>query len=145
MDATAPYVLPSVVFEAVIRASFDHDEQMGGRRMVLLVTCLVVAGLGGVLAVVAWERASRIATVVSALAAVASVGVAVWAALPCHRSGSAEVRVSKTGRATATDGGAAVSGARGSAAGAPERTEVNRTGDANASGGGDAVSGINWT
>lgn len=45
------------------------------------VTCLLVSGLGGVFTVTQWDRASRIATVVSALAAVAAVGVAVWAAI----------------------------------------------------------------
>jgi hypothetical protein len=117
---------------------------MRGRRVVLAVTCLLVAGLGGVFAVVAWDRTSRIATAVSALAAVAAVGIAVWAALP--RPGSrSTVRVSNTGKATATGGGAAVSGVRGSAARAPERVEVDHTGDARASGGGDAVSGVSWT
>ena len=110
----------------------------------MLVTCLVVAGLGGVFAVVAWDRAGRIATVVSALAAVAAVGIAVWAALPRPGSRSTVV-VSNTGPATATGGGAAVSGARGPAAVIPERIEVDHTGDARAAGGGNAVSGISWT
>lgn len=58
---------------------------MGGmtaKRVALVVTCVVVAGLAVVFGVVQWDRANRIAVVVSALAAVAAVGVAVWAALP---------------------------------------------------------------
>lgn len=107
-----------------------------------MVTGLMVAGLGVAFAVLARDRAGRIATVVSALAAVAAVGVAVWAALPGRRSG---VVVRDTGKATATGGGVAVSGVRGAAVDTPGHIEVDHTGDAQANGGGDAVSGVSWT
>lgn len=114
---------------------------MSVRRLVLLVTCLVVAGLAGVFAGTQWDRADRVATVASALAAVASVGVAVWAGLP--RSGS--VRVSDTGNAVAGAGGMATTGLAGPATELVSGIEVDRTGDADASGGGDATSGVRLT
>jgi hypothetical protein len=106
---------------------------------VLVVTCVVTAGLGGLFAVSQWDQASRVATVVSALAAVAMLGVGVWAALP---GSGAAVRVSDTGPATAGLGGTAVSGLTGPAAGLRGEVEVDGTGAADASGGGDATSGI---
>jgi hypothetical protein len=112
---------------------------MSARRVVLLVTCLVVAGLAGWFAVAKWEQASRVATVVSALAAVAVVGVAVWAALP--GADKPAVRVSDTGPATAGRGGTATSGLTGKVAGLSGRIEVERTGHADASGGGNATTG----
>lgn len=48
------------------------------KRMVLVVTCVVVTALGWVFAVSQWETASRIATVASALAGVAAVGIGIW-------------------------------------------------------------------
>ena len=111
------------------------------RRVVLVVTCLVVAGLAGVFAGTQWDQANRVATVASALAAVASVGVAVWAALP----GGGSVRVSNTGRAVAGPGGTATSGLTAPASGLAGGIEVDRTGDADASGGGHATSGIRLT
>ena len=89
-----------------------------------------------------WDRASRIATVVSALAAVAAVGVAVWAALP--RSG-ATVRVSNTQEAIAGRGGRANSGLAGPARGLKGPVEVEGTGRADASNGGDANTGMRLT
>jgi hypothetical protein len=112
---------------------------MSSRRVVLVATCLVVAGLTGWFAVARWEQASRVATVVSALAAVATVGVAVWAALP--GADRRTVRVSNTGPATARQGGTAISGLTGPAAGLRGRIEVDRTGHADASGSGDATTG----
>lgn len=116
---------------------------MSGRRLVLLITGLVVAGLGGVFSATQWDRANRIATVVSVLAAVAAVGIAVWAALPASKPGSV-VRVSVTGKATATRGGTAITGASGPVGSTPGLVEVKDTGDADASGG-DAASGVRWT
>lgn len=112
---------------------------MSARRVALLATCLTVAGLAGWFAVAKWEQASRVATVVSALAAVAAVGVAVWAALP--RSDERTVQVSDTGSATAGRGGTATSGLTGPVAGLSGRIEVERTGPADASGGGNATTG----
>jgi hypothetical protein len=89
-----------------------------------------------------WYRASRIATVVSALAAVAAVGVAVWAALP--RSG-ATVRVSNTGPAIAGAGGRANSGLTGRVGKLKGPVEVDRTGRADALNGGEADSGMRLT
>jgi hypothetical protein len=108
------------------------------RRVVVVVTCVVVAGLGVLFTVTQWDRASRIATVVSALAAVAAVGVALWAALP---GSGGSLRVSGTGQARAGLGGTANSGLVGPA-GMSGPVEVERTGDADASGGGAANTGI---
>ncbi|MFI9811558.1 hypothetical protein [Saccharothrix variisporea] len=100
-------------------------------KITLVVTCLVVAAATGWFAVARWEQANRVATVMSAVAAVAAVGVAVWAAL---RSvpGQADVRVSRTGDAIAR-GGSANTGFRGTAGGSA-RVRVDRTGSASAEG-----------
>ncbi|MEU8157089.1 hypothetical protein AB0B94_25800 [Micromonospora sp. NPDC048986] len=119
---------------------------MNTRRIVLALTCLAVAGLGAAFLLLRGDKASQVATVVSALVAVAALGVAVWAALPRRRSRG--LRVADTGDARAGAGGTAVSGltAPGAAAGSdPGTVEVERTGPADATGGGDATSGIRLT
>lgn len=68
---------------------------MSKRRFVLLLTALAVAALAAVFAWVGWNQAGQIATVFGGLAAVAAVGVAMWAALPVARS---------TGSPSATSG-----------------------------------------
>lgn len=65
---------------------------MTAKRVALVVTCVVVVGLAVVFGLVQWDRANRIAVVVSALAAVAAVGVAVWAALPSRSPGRGAVQ-----------------------------------------------------
>jgi hypothetical protein len=109
-------------------------------RVVLAVTCLVVAGLGAWFAVVRWDEASKVATLAAALAGVAAVGVAVWAALPARQYKSG-IRVIGTGNATAGNGGVANSGLRASVDKLPDRIEIGRTGKADAAGGGIATTG----
>lgn len=114
---------------------------MNPRRMVLLLTCLAVAGLLIWLAVAKWTEASKIATIISALAAVAAVGVAVWAALP--RSGSmGSVRASRTGNAVARGNSTATSGIVARTRWSGDQITADSTGDADASDGGDATSGV---
>ena len=110
------------------------------RRLVVLATAGVVAVLAVLLVVLRWDSANEIAVVVSALATVAAVGVAIWAALPAV-SGKG-MRVSRTGRATAGPGGRANSGVSGAAGSVPSSVVLDRTGDADASSSGDANSGI---
>lgn len=111
---------------------------MKARRLSILLTCVMVAILAVVFAVLSWDRANRLATVTAALAGVAAVGIAVWAAL--RTSAGAEVRVTRTGPATATGAGStAVSGVTGDPDGP---TSVDRTGAARAADGGDATSGV---
>ena len=114
---------------------------MSARRWAAMATAGVVAVLAVLLLVFRWDSANKIAVVVSALAAVAAVGVAIWAALPATSSGKG-IRVSRTGRATAGRGSRANSGLSGPASSLPDNVVVDRTGDADASGGGDANSGI---
>ncbi|MFF4988728.1 hypothetical protein ACFY19_16135 [Streptosporangium saharense] len=111
---------------------------MNARRVVLVVTCAVVAVFAVVFAVLQWEQANRIATAVASLAGLAAVGVTVWAALP---GSGAKARVSNTGKATA-HGGSAVTGVTGPAASVTGEITVDRTGDADASDGGEATTGI---
>jgi hypothetical protein len=114
---------------------------MNARRVALVATAGVVAALALALMVLRWSDASKVAVVLSALAAVAAVGVAVWAALPTVRPGGG-IRVSRTGRATAGPGGRAnteVIWPKGSLQG---DVQVDQTGNADASGGGDADTGI---
>lgn len=109
-------------------------------RVAVVVTCLLVAGLGVWFAVARWDDANKVAAVTSALGAVAAVGVAVWAAL---RSADPQksVTVADTGRSTADSGGKAITGVSGRADNVTGPVQVKRTGDAKASGGGDAVTG----
>ncbi|MGW4423839.1 hypothetical protein [Streptosporangium sp. NPDC004631] len=112
---------------------------MNARRVVLAVTGVVVAVFGVVFAVLQWEQANRIATSVSALAGLAAVGVAVWAAFP---GTATRIRVSNTGKAVSGRGGRAVSGVSGSASAAVGEVVAEGTGDADASDGGEATSGV---
>jgi hypothetical protein len=97
-----------------------------------------LALLGAGFTLVQWDQASRLATMVSALAAVAGIGVAVWAALPGRASA---LKAFHTGKATAVDGGVAVSGVKTSGSHSGE-LHAERTGDATAKGDGQATSGI---
>lgn len=109
-------------------------------RVTLVASCLVVAGLGMWFVVARWDQANKVATAVSALGALAAVGVAIWSALrPAQPQRS--LTVTDTGRATAEDGGRAVTGMSGRASRVDGPLRVERTGDAKASGGGDAVTG----
>lgn len=96
--------------------------------------------LAVLLVVLRWDTANKIAVVVSTLAGVAAIGVAIWAGLPAV-SGKG-IRVTRTGRATAGPGGRANSGVSGPAGSLRGDLLADRTGDADASGGGDANSGI---
>lgn len=119
-----------------------HDvdnAHMTTRRLVVVVTFVVVAVLGAVFAVSQWDHASRVATVASALATVAALGVAIWAALP---GSGRTARVVRSGSATARgQGSRANSGVTGRAAQAGQDM-ASRTGNARAIGGGTANSGV---
>ncbi len=106
--------------------------------MVVVVTALVVAALAAVLLVLRWDDASKVSVVVSALAAVAAVGVAIWAALP-HGGPRAGLRVSRTGSARAGMKGRANSGIEGPAGSLRHDVQVTRTGEAE---GGSANTGV---
>src|SRR5690606_1044689 len=103
-------------------------------RWVLACTAASVAVLAGVFAVLGWEHADKAASVVSALTGVAAVGVAIWAAAPAA-SGGGNIRVSKTGRATARGHGLANTGMIGPADALKGDVQVERTGDAEADAG----------
>lgn len=112
---------------------------MNAGRVALVATCVAVAALGVWFAVARWEDANRIATVASALGAVAAVGIAIWMALRGSGTGRS-IRVSRTGNAVAGPGGRANTGVR--AGGSADSVLVDDTGDADASGGGDANTGV---
>ena len=117
---------------------FMHHGYMEAKRVVVVVTCGVVALLAVVLLVLRWDDANKVAVVASALAAVAAVGVAIWAALP--RGGArARLRVSKTGKAKAGMNGMANSGFEESTGALQHDVEVTRTGEAE---GGSANTGV---
>lgn len=117
---------------------------MDRRQLVIAATAGVVAAFVIAFAVLRWDDASKLATALSALAAVAAVGVGIWAALGTGHTPTRGTRlqVSGTGRAVAQDGGRANSGVTGSGAALAEHVQVERTGDAEASGGGQADSGV---
>jgi hypothetical protein len=113
--------------------------RLSKRQLVLFVTVLAVAALSALFAWLGQGEAERLAILVAGVAAVAAVGVAVWAALPGGRS--AGVRVSHTGHARASKGGIATSGVSGTGRSAGP-VEVEHTGSAEADEGGKATSGI---
>jgi uncharacterized membrane protein len=114
---------------------------MTAGRWVLVGTFAVVMGLGAWL-VISREQADKVTGVVTALAAVAAVGVAVWAAVRVpQRSGA--IVVSNTGSAKAARG-RAIAGFSGKFD-SEEEIRVDHTGDTEAEDGGESVSGINRT
>jgi hypothetical protein len=113
---------------------------MNTSRVAFILTCLLVAGLGMWFAVARWDDANKIATMASALGAIAAVGVAIWAAMRSPLS-DRSLTVSDTGKATADSGGKAITGVSGKADTVEAAVGVERTGDAKAAGGGDAVTG----
>lgn len=114
------------------------DGRMTAARLAVIVTCVVVTGLAALFAFGPWDAAGRIGTVLSVLAAVAAVGVAVWAGLPHGTAGSL---ASRTGAATASGPGSlANSGVIGS-----DTSTAEATGDARADGGGSANSGVDMS
>lgn len=123
-----------------VRQVCRDDEDMNAGRVTLIISCLVVAGLGVWFVVARWDQANKVASAVSALAALAAVGVAIWAALRPAQSRRA-LTVSDTGRATAHDGGRAITGVSGKASDVDGPVRVERTGDAKVSGNGDAITG----
>jgi len=112
---------------------------MTARRWVLVGTAVAVAVLATVLAGLGWDAADKAGSAISALAGVAALGVAVWAAWPMASSGKS-IHIADTGRATTHGQGRANTGLSGPGA-APDQVRVERTGDADASGG-DANTGV---
>jgi hypothetical protein len=100
--------------------------------------------LGVIFVVVRWDHADKFATGISAIASVAAVGVAVWAALPNipERDVRRGIRVSGTPKRVSGPGGHAVTGVRAGATAGDADVVVEQTGDADASAGGDAITGI---
>jgi hypothetical protein len=117
-----------------------NDGVMDKRRVVLVVTCLAVAALAVVLMLMRWEQANKVATSLSALAGVAAVGVAIWAAFP--RPVGTTIRVTNSGKAIAGRAGGAQTGVRASADLVVGDITVRRSGDANATGDGNAATGV---
>ncbi|MFC4056100.1 hypothetical protein ACFOY4_40985 [Actinomadura syzygii] len=114
------------------------------RHTVLALTGAAVTALTGLFAVLQWDDATQVAPMVSAVIAVGSLGVTVWAALPGSRVRSrsdAPIRVARTGTARVGTGGTANTGVMGSAA-TVRRAEVEDTGEAEAGDGGDANTGV---
>lgn len=116
---------------------------MNVRRVVLIVTCLVVAGLAGWFLIAKWDQGDRVATALSALTGVAAVGVAIWAGLRSQGTeASGSVRVSRSGDAVAGRDGSANSGVRARLDKSSGRMRVDRSGDAQASAGGETNTGV---
>ncbi|UKD58602.1 hypothetical protein L3Q65_18365 [Amycolatopsis sp. FU40] len=103
----------------------------------LVVTCALVATLGVSFAIIQWDVANKIATTISALGAVAAVGVAVRAALSGPQA-SGVVCASDTGRAAAESGGGAITGISGKVTTASSLRAANIV-HAEASGAGAAI------
>jgi hypothetical protein len=80
------------------RGALD-DTGMTGRRIAAAVTAATVAVLAVVLVVTRWDAASKVAAIVSALAAVAGAGIAIWAALSTMSHRQRRWRTSASGQA----------------------------------------------
>lgn len=111
-----------------------------GQRVVISATALLIGVLAGVFSLLSWTRAEQLAGVLSALAGVTGIGVAIWATMA---GGSKQtIRAVSTGKATATGGGSANTGVIvGGAATSTGEVSAQQTGDAEADGG-DANSGV---
>jgi hypothetical protein len=117
---------------------------------VAVVTGVITAGLLVWLCVAQWEQANRVATIASAVGAVAAAGIAIWAVLrttppasvPPGSAGGG-IRVRRSGPARAGQGGTAISGVRLAGTVPQGGVEVDRSGPARADGDGDgdAVTG----
>ena len=114
------------------------------RRGVLLVTCVVVAALA-VWFALDQRKVSTIATAVSALVAVAALGVGVWTTLRSSTPGpvgtAPTIRVRNTGSAKSGRKGLSVSGAVGGKSAPAASVTVDGSGDAESGDGGTSVSG----
>lgn len=111
------------------------------RRVVIPLTFLLVAGLAAVFAVSGWDQADKIASIVSALVAVAALGVGVWAALPGSAQG-VHVRAVRTGTAMASGPGSRANTGVTGRVSASETVMIEGTGNARATDGGSANSGV---
>lgn len=113
---------------------------MTPRRMVLAATCVAIAALAWVFAVAGPDDTAAIAAAVSALAAVATVGVGLSEASAGTES---VVQIDHTGAAIA-DGpdSAAITGSSSLNVSQARSVELRNTGPAIASGGGKAVTGF---
>lgn len=114
---------------------------MNRQTLVLILTAAVVACLGAWFVLASWDHANRVATVLSALGALAAIGVAIWAALR-GSSVRSSINAKGTGDATAMGSSSANTGIRVSKSDHSGRMEVKDTGKARADDGGDANSGI---
>lgn len=123
------------------RSSFVRWLWVTVRRIVIIVTGVVVTGLCVVFVWVGWGNANMLAAVISAVAGVAAVGATVWAAAgqPGVDGSRVRLRVVRTGAATATAGGFANAGIMGRGVDGLEAVAED-TGDARGSG--DANTGI---
>lgn len=136
---------------------------MAMQRVAAVVTCGLVGGLAAVFAVIGWEQADRVASVVSALTAVGAFRLSVRVLLPgsgrgtrgrpgpeAGEDGSGTTTPVGTGGISAVRTGTAVASGPGSRAntgvtGCPAMSGpviAAGTGDARATGGGAANSGI---
>ncbi|XVU28487.1 hypothetical protein ACQPZJ_15990 [Actinoplanes sp. CA-054009] len=110
---------------------------MGRAAKVIVAVLLVLAGLTGVIVVLAGEGLDRAEKWTSLVGMFVSVAIGIAGLLLAWRQAGG-ARVSRTGKATATGpGSTAISGSVGGGA----ATVVDRTGDATARDGGRAVSG----
>lgn len=111
------------------------------RRLVLPILFAVLALLAAVFAMVKRTDVSLISGVVSALATVAALGLAIHAALP-HRMAARSVRVAKTGAASAHGMGSIANSGLTTGLSQSGSMEVGETGSATASQGGRSNTGV---
>lgn len=116
---------------------------MTSGRVVLAVTFLVVAGLAAWFAVAQWDQANHVATVLAAIAGVASVGVAIWAVLSKPKS-TARITVKNSGDAKSKDGSANTGFSGGSRGPTDVAIDVEDSGKASSEGDGDTNTGVKY-
>jgi len=118
-------------------------------RVVWVVLAVVMAVVLIVVAVTQWDRASKFLAVVSTLAAIAAVGVAVWqgrlALTATTKKLEPTVAVEDTGPAVATGRGATANSGFEGPSDLPDSTTLKGTGRAEGSDGGGANTGVKFT
>jgi hypothetical protein len=118
-------------------------------RVVWIALAGAIAAVLVVVALTQWDRASKLLAVVSTIAAIAAVGVAVWQgwlALAASRSKpELKVAIEDTGQAVAKGNDSTANTGFEGPQDLPGSTTIKRTGQAKGQDGGNANTGIKFT
>ena len=110
------------------------------KRVVLIATGILVALVAGVFSTISWDRASQVASVLSAVIAIVSLSATIIQIIPTGHS--APISVKNSGSARANNDGIAISEVFVTDVQPVTNIEIDRSGSAIAENTGQAISGI---